>query len=278
MRTALIAVLALSAGLARAAPPRFALVACAPGYPGTTAEAQPSMDALAAAVARRAGLPEAAVAAVYEPTEKEGLARLAAPDAAVALVPLPFLMKHAKALKLAPRLQVETKGGGVAETWSLVAKKGRVTSPDALAGFTVYSIAGYAPEFVRAALADFGRLPPSAKVVESSQVLSALRKAAAGEDAAVLLDGAQSAALAGLPFAGELEVVARSRPLPAVFVATVGNRLPAARWAAVEKAMLGLAEDPQGAAALEGIRMVRFARVDPAAATTAQRLAAEASR
>lgn len=255
-----------------------ALVACAPGYPGTTAEAQPAMDALAAAVARTAGWPPGAVVAVYLPTEKEGLARLAAPDAAAALVPLPFFLQHAERLRLSARLQVETQGGGVVETWALAAKKGRVSGPASLAGFTVASIAGYAPGFLRGALGAWGRIPESAQVVESSQVLSALRKAASGADVAVLLDGAQGAALPTLPFAADLEVVARSAPLPTAVVAAVGNRLPAPRWSALEKALLALARDPQGAEALAGIRMVRFLPADAAALAAARRLAAEPRR
>ena len=47
---------ALLATLAFAADP-VVFVAVAPGYPGTTAEAQASMDAFAAALAAQAGLP-----------------------------------------------------------------------------------------------------------------------------------------------------------------------------------------------------------------------------
>lgn len=255
----------------------LALVACAPGYPGSTAEAQPSMDALAAALARTAGWKPGALSAVYEPTEKDGLERLARPDAAVALVPLPFFLEHAGRLRLAPRLQVE-QPGGLTEVWSLAARKGRVSSPASLAGFTVASIAGYAPGFVRGALGAWGRIPDGARVVETGQVLSALRRAAAGEDVAVLLDGAQGAALSTLPFASELEVVARSAPLPAALVATVGKRLPAARWKELERAFAALPSDPQGAAALAGVRMVRFAPVDAAALEAARRMAAGPAR
>ena len=56
-------------------------------------------------------------------------------------------------------------------------------------------------------------------------MLSALRRVVKGEDVAVLLDGAQGDALPTLPFAAELEVLARSEPLPAAVVATVGRRL-----------------------------------------------------
>ena len=251
------------------------MVACAPGYPGSTAEAQPSMDAFAAALARAAGWAPDALGAIYESSEKDGLERLARPDAAVALVPLPFFLKHGRALKLTARLQVE-QASGLTDTWALVARKGRVASPGALAAFSVASIAGYAPDFVRGALGAWGRIPESARVLETGQVLSALRRAAAGEDVAVLLDGAQAAALPTLPFASELEVVARSAPLPAALVAAVGGRMPAARWKALERAFLALPADPQGAAALQGIRMVRFAPVDAAELAAARRLAGPA--
>jgi hypothetical protein len=270
---ALAAVLALAAPAARAAPPaRLALVACAPGFPGTTAEAQPHMDALAAALARAASLPEGALGAVYLPGEAEGVARLGEADAAVALLSLPFFLRHGAALGLVPRLQVELAGSGLLERWSLVARRGRVARAADLAGLTVLSTAGYAPAFVRGAPGGWGRLPEAAAVAPTGQVLSALRRAATGAEVAVLLDGAQSGALETLPFAGELEVVARSAPVPTALVATVGGRLDAARWGALEKAFLGLAGDPAGAAALAGIRMVRFAPLDRAALATARAL------
>src|SRR5262245_60817817 len=71
------------------------LVVCAPGYPGSTAEAQPSLDAFAAAAAKAAGWPEGSFTAVYHPSEDDGLAALAKPDAALALVAWPFFDKHA---------------------------------------------------------------------------------------------------------------------------------------------------------------------------------------
>ncbi|HSN13663.1 MAG TPA: hypothetical protein VLT61_03470 [Anaeromyxobacteraceae bacterium] len=270
---------ALAAGPVHAAPPaRSTLVAVAPGDPGTTAEAQPAMDALSSALARLAGLPEGAIGAVYLPGEADGVARLGGSDAAVALVTLPFFLAHADALGLTPRLQVDVVGPGLVERWSLVARKGRVAKPADLAGFTVLTIAGYSPAFVRGALGPWGRIPESAKVTQTSQVLSALRNAVRGADVAVLLDGAQSGELASLPFAGDLEVVARSTPVPTSVVTTVGRRLPAGRWVALEKAFLGLAGDPVGAAALAGVRMARFAPLDPAPLAAARALAVGGGR
>ena len=268
---ATLALLAPAAGAGE--PPRVELVACAPGNPGTTAEAQPSMTALAAALARAASWPADRVGASYLPTAKEGLARLGAPPLAVALVPLPFLLEHGAALRLTPRLVVEQKGLGATESWTLVARKGRVARPADLASFTVVSIAGYAPGFVRGVLGPAWRLPAGIRVVESAQLLSALRKVVKGDDVAVLLDGAQAAALPGLPFAADLDVVARSAPLPVALVVTVGTGLAAPRWAELEKGLLALKGSPDGAAALDAVRMVGFAPVDPKAIEAARRLA-----
>jgi hypothetical protein len=254
--------LAITMALALGAEPAI-LVAVAPGYPGTTAEAQPAMDALAAALAAAAGLPPGSVAATYHEGAEGGLERLRNPDAALAMVALPFFLQHAAALSLEARLTAVPKGSKPTEVWSLVARKGRVASPASLDGWRIVSVAGYAPAFVAGtALGAWGKLPAGAKVVQSGQVLSALRKAAAGEDVAVLLDGAQAAAVPTLPFATDLEVVARSEPLPSSVVATVGKRLPTARWSALEKGFLGLASAPGGPAALEGVRMEGFVPVD----------------
>jgi len=241
------------------------LVACAPGYPGTTAEAQRSMDSLASVLAQTAHWPSDSVSAVYFPGEADGLARLDKPDAGMALVPLPFFLAHRDPLGLKARLGVQTVAGGLTEQWTLVAKKGRVKSPADLGTMTVSSMAGYAPSFVRGALGTWGRMPETTKIVASNQVLSVLRKAATGPDMAVLLDGSQAASLESLPFAKDLEVVARSAPMPTALVATVGTRLSEKRWADMEKALLAMSSDSKGVTALGAIRMVRFAPLDQGA-------------
>jgi ABC-type phosphate/phosphonate transport system substrate-binding protein len=125
---------------------------------------------------------------------------------------------------------------------------------------------------VRRVLGAAWQLPESNKVIESAQVLSALRRVVKGEDVAVLLDGAQGNALPTLPFAAELDVLARSEPLPAAVVTTVGGRLASARYATLEKALLSLPTDPAGASALDGIRTVRFIPVDPAVLAVVRKL------
>src|SRR5260370_20400826 len=80
------------------------LVVCAPGFPGSTAEAQPAMDALARALAASARLPPTSVAAAYEETAPGCLRRLAEKDTALLLATLPLYLEHDHALQLVPRL------------------------------------------------------------------------------------------------------------------------------------------------------------------------------
>ena len=94
------------------------------------------------------------------------------------------------------------------------------------------------------------------------RVRSALRRAAAGEQVAVLADRAQAEALAALPFAGELEIVARSPEVPASFVCQVGERLHPARLEVLRKAMLELHASDTGAELLESMRLERFAPLE----------------
>jgi hypothetical protein len=286
---ALVAASSLGAASALAAPaPRptaaastavTTLVFCAPGSPGTTQEAQPAMDAFAAAVARRAAAPAIELAATYAASEDAGVARIRERDAGVALVSLPFFLKHEKALALrAAGLQPDLGGGGL-ERWTLVARRGKVSSPAALEGFTILSTAGYAPAFVRGpATQGFGPLPAAVKIAPTAAVLSALRRAASGEPVAVLLDGAQGAALPTLAFAGDLEVLSRSTPLPVGVVAVVEGRVAPRTWSQLERALRELHADAAGAAALDGIRMKRFEPLDAAALTRAREAFAQGAR
>ncbi|HVQ28394.1 MAG TPA: hypothetical protein VMV21_02370 [Vicinamibacteria bacterium] len=64
---------------ARAQAEPLAVVACAPGYAGSPVEAQPTLDALAAAVASASGLGRGDLSAVYYENEAPGLERLGHP-------------------------------------------------------------------------------------------------------------------------------------------------------------------------------------------------------
>jgi len=221
------------------------------------------MDALADAVAQSAGWPVGTIKAQYQETEEGGLAAYRSSTPTLALVPLPFYLAHSLDLRLTAYAQAIPKDGKATDVWTLVAKKGRVSSPASLSGWKLVSLAAYAPDFIRnVALADWGKLPPDVSFVAGGPVLSSLRKAASGEDIAVLLDGAQTASLSTLPFAGDLETVAASAPLPAIVLCTVGPSLGPVDSKRLTTGLLKLNDNAAGAAALDGIRMARFVPAD----------------
>jgi hypothetical protein len=218
------------------------LVFCAPGYPGGAGDAQPLLDQFVTAAESSSGWPAGSLAAVYDPTEDGGLKKLEAADAALAFVPYPFFVEHATGLHLMPLVQADIADAGPRQRWTLVAKSGRITGPATLTGYTILSVAGYAPNFVRHSALDGFALPADVKIEPTGQILSALRRAAAGESVAVLLDQTQAAALPTLPFASELKVVTQSPELPVALIAVVGSRLPADRAKSLQAGLLKMGQ------------------------------------
>jgi hypothetical protein len=240
----------LAAGLAT-------LVFCAPGYPGAAGDAQPLVNDFATAAAAAAGWPAGSLAAVYDPTEEGGLQKLSSADAVLAFVPYPFFVEHAAQLRLTPLVQADVADTGVQQRWTLVAKAGIVAGPASMAGFTILSTAGYAPDFVRHSALEAWALPADVKIEPTGQILSALRRVAAGEHTAVLLDQTQAAALPSLPFATELSPVAQSPALPVALIVVVDSRLALGRLRALQTGLLKMGH-AGSAEVLEPLRLRGF--------------------
>jgi hypothetical protein len=234
------------------------LVFCAPGYPGGAGDAQPLLDQFAAATAAVSGWPAGSLGAVYDPTEEGGLAKLAGGDAVLAFVPYPFYVEHAAQLHLTPLVQADMADIGPQQRWTLVAKSGRLTGPASMTGYHLLSTAGYAPDFIRRSALQDWALPADVKIEFTGQVLSALRRAAAGEPVAVLLDQTQAAALPSLPFAAELKSVAQSAELPVALIAVVGSRLAAPRVKALQEGLLKIGHSPGSSDSLAPLRLRGF--------------------
>jgi len=238
------------------------LVVCAPGYPGTTEEAQSFMDGFAGIAAKEAGWPAEDLEAVYFENEATGLARMNDPEAALALVPLPFFLEHGDELDLVPHLHAVTDKGGD-EVWALVARKGAVSGPADLKDFEVTGRPGYSPAFVKGTiLGRWGPLPEETQITFTDRSLSALRRAAAGEKVAVILDREQTESLPSLPFGKELEVVTRSERMPGMILCAIGGRLGEKRSGELVKGLLGLHKSAEGADILRSIWMSRFETID----------------
>ncbi|HTY94201.1 MAG TPA: hypothetical protein VMC02_09950 [Steroidobacteraceae bacterium] len=242
------------------------LVFCAPGYPGTSGDAQPLVAQFATALGAAAGWPAGSLEAVYDASEKSDLERLAAADAALAFVPYPFFVQHGAAVHMVPLAQADVVPVGIQQRWTLVMRPGHAPLPGGLAGLGIISTAGYAQDFVRDVLREAGPLPAGTAVAPTGQVLSALRRAANGEPIAVLLDQEQAAALASLPFAANLQVAATTAAVPVALIVTVDNRMPKARAQVLQQALLKLSGTPAGAAALGRLRLNGFVlpRLPPA--------------
>jgi hypothetical protein len=194
---------------------------------------------------------------VYDPTEQGGLAKLSGADAVLAFVPYPFYVEHAAQLHLTPLAQADVAGTGTKEKWTLVAKNGRVTGAGSLVGYTIVSVAGYSPEFVRYSALSAWEIPANVKIEPVGQILSALRRVASGEQVVVLLDQTQATALPTLPFAGDLKAVLQSSELPVAIVAVVDNRVPAARAKAFQAGLLKLGK-AEGADTLGSLKLQGF--------------------
>jgi len=238
------------------------LVFCAPGYPGATGDAQPLVDEFATAAAAAAQWPAGSLTAAYDASEQGGLEKLASPDAALAFVPFPFFVEHATMLHLEPLLQADVQGVGTRERWTLVGKRAGSGGPTALAGYTLASTAGYAPQFVRRFGVGSFSLPTDVKMSATGQVLSSLRSAAAGERVIVLLDQEQMAATSRLPFGAQLATLAQSMPVPVAIIALVDAHLPKARADSMRAGLLELAKSDAGKATLGRLRLQGFVPPD----------------
>jgi len=234
------------------------LVFCAPGYPGGAGDAQPLIDQFTNAAVAISGWPAGSLAAVYDPTEEGGLAKLSSTDAVLAFVPYPFFAEHAAQLHLTPLAQADVANVGSQQRWTLVAKSGRVMGPASMSGYTILSVAGYAPNFVRHIALEGWALPSDVKIESTGQILSALRRVAAGEPVAVLLDETQAAALQSLPFASELKVVMQSPQLPVAIIAVVDSRVAAGRARAMQAGLLKMGRVSGSADSLAPLRLRGF--------------------
>jgi len=101
-------------------------------------------------------------------------------------------------------------------------------------------------------------LPPDVKIEATGQILSALRRIAAGEPVAALLDQTQAAALPSLPFATELKTLMQSPELPVAIIAVVDSRVAPARARALQAGLLKMSHVSGSADSLAPLRLHGF--------------------
>jgi hypothetical protein len=233
------------------------LVFAAPGYPGAPDDAQPYLDQFAKDTIAATGWSPGSFTAIYDPTDQGGLVKLGNADSVLAFMPYAFYVQHGDELHLTPLAEADVAGVGTEERWSLVGAANSNVTPQTAAGYTILSVAGYAPEFVRHSALAAWPLPADVKIETTGQILSAMRRVVAGEKVLVLLDQTQAVALPTLPFAAQLKVLVQSPPLPVAVIAAVGTRLPAPRAKAFQAALLKM-KSSSDTDTLGSLRLKRF--------------------
>ncbi len=188
---------------------------CFPGGPGSTADAQPVVDAFLKALAGQAGWGSAS--GTY--TNDLAQCQSGAGGAGVVVLPLDLYLQQHTAWRLTPVATLTNKE--TASRYHVVTKKG--TTLDALKGKPVSTAIPASDAFLSRVGFD-GKLDVSKDIALSRvrTALKALKDLDKGVVSAVLLDDVQQKALAGLPFAASLETVLSGAALPGAIVASVG--------------------------------------------------------
>jgi hypothetical protein len=213
-----------------------------PGQPGTPEEAKPVLAALGAKLGAMLGL-KAPMEGAYcnELGQAAPLIRDRKP--VWGIVSLPFYVRYAKQFGMAP-LASTRPGGKDKDVWRLMVKKGSVKDWRNLSGVVSGSML-HLPEAAACLLLRTPAAKLPFKLAGTSRPLFALRAAAQGKQAGVVLDAPQFAAVGALPQAASLAELHQSDPLPTSPVVWFGE--PDERASSLAAALQSLGEEPEAA-------------------------------
>jgi hypothetical protein len=213
----LLATALMVPGQAAAKAARVALVIVNPGGPDAGAEGQKLAAQLAEHLGTSVGIDPSELEGSYFGRLAPAVAYLKQHKDAFVLGGLGVYLSQRQALKLVPLARLVGKGG-TGEEYSVVVRKGRYATLQELRGKSLQgSVLADDPRYV-------DRFVFGGKLVAcewfactpSERPLSALRKLAADEVDAVLLDRVQAEALKAMPLAEKLQAIYSSGPVPTV--------------------------------------------------------------
>jgi hypothetical protein len=217
--TALAAGVALFVGAAAPAhAEEHAMLICIPGGPGSTAEAAERLPKLFARFGEVTGLQWRGE---YHTVKASCDKYLEEQRPVLGLFDYATFLEQREARKLVPAVEVIRQGQGQ-NRYFLVAKKGQ--GLEALKGKGLWSAHLDAAAFISKVAFD-GRID-IAKDFEGKRTassLKAIKALAKGEADVILIDENEYASLGELPFAGDLEAIATSDPLPGVPLVVIGG-------------------------------------------------------
>ncbi len=215
-----------------------------PGFPGTSAQAQPYIEKMLRHLETKLGWPASSMTGRYLPDGVQGTKELKSSSPGLALVdPSVYAGQH-KALGMKVIAKVEVDGRGE-ETYSVVVRKGGVASLADLAGKGVAGSVVHDPVFVANVVMDGALAAGDIRCVPEKRPLKALRDVARGNVDAAIVDRSVVEHMAELDFAGELAVLHTSKPVPAPAVVVMGAGIPHA--AAIAGVLVGMCGRQDGA-------------------------------
>jgi len=205
-----------------------------PGGPNPSPEAQKNVGNLLAQIALAAGWADKGVAS-FTNKETEGVQIIQTKKPGFILSTPGFYLKYKDKFGLVPVNKIVMDGSTTVKYY-VVAKKG---APAGLASLQGKSIAGASfaeADFIQKVVFENQLALNKDVTVKKMSGLSALRALRNGEVDAVLLDGKEFKSLPGLPFAGELETIWASAPIPLTGIMAVGKNATAADIQAMQTA------------------------------------------
>ncbi|MHC4821353.1 MAG: hypothetical protein ACYTDX_06500 [Planctomycetota bacterium] len=232
----------------------------APYAPGSPEQAAGALDEFARYVETSAGWPEGTVTAIYRNSEEGGLAALEELDPGFVLVPIPVHLRYHESLDWTP-VRGTVLAGVDAQRYTLFGPAG--SSLEQFAEFRIEGDAAYDPVFVETLVLG-GKQLADDRFVATSRPLSAVRRATRGEKVAVLLDEGQRRALASLPAAADLVLLAESTWMPAALLSRRA-RSDDEDARALAEVLDRIGDDPDAAELLATLRIQRFEAVEPEA-------------
>jgi ABC-type phosphate/phosphonate transport system substrate-binding protein len=221
------------------------LVVIRPGGATASDEAQQNVNNLLKLIARAAGWPSESANARYFNNENEGLHYIQATKPGFILTTPGFYLKYRTKLNLTPVNKISL-AGSTTSSFSVVAKKGTLSSLADLKNKTVAGSSLSEPEFVQKIVFE-GTLKLNADVkAKQMSGLPALKALRAGVVDAVVLDAQEYQSLPALPFASEFTTIFTSKPITNTGIMATGNNTDDASIKAMVEATKEFCATPDG--------------------------------
>ncbi len=242
------------------------------GGPGDTKAAEKPLKNLLSMWEKEAALPVGTLDGRYFPQKDPALDYVQSATPSVFMLPVATFLEYEKAWALQAVGQMAVKGSPT-ERLFVVVKKGGAQNVAALKGKIVTSSLLSDPKLAELIELEDGTALAKVTTLEYERSpLAALRKVRDGAVAAVLLDEPQWLGLEKLPFSTELELLAKSKPLPRPIVAVKTN-VDKATAERLRRGLLTLAQNPDAKSTLQQFSVDGIVAPDVASISAARKRA-----